>query len=112
MDALRHHEHMTEEVFSAETAAYRYLEVLPAGTTMIVHTNKPAGARTNEVAKLKKEPGKLGDWQVVSRPATADASLLPETWPAHPGIISSRTLADTFTANPDLWARVQEKTVR
>lgn len=111
MDALRQDGRMTDEVFDADTAAYRYLEVLPAGTTMIVHTkNEGAGARTNEVAKLKKEPGKMGDWQVVSRPATADASLLPETWPAHPGIISSRTLADTFTANRDLWARVQEKT--
>ncbi|KTR17088.1 hypothetical protein NS330_10030 [Curtobacterium citreum] len=99
-------------MFSAETAAYRYLDALPAGSTMTVHTNKPARARTNEVAKLKKETGKMGDWEVVSRPATADASLLPETWPAHPGIISTRTLADTFTANTDLWARVKEKPVK
>jgi hypothetical protein len=101
-----------EAVFSAETAAYRYLDALPAGSTMTVRTNNSVGSRTNEVAKLKKEPGNWGDWEVVSRPATADASLLPETWPAHPGIISTRTLADKFTADPDLWAQVKEKPVR
>lgn len=51
----------------------------------------------------------MGDWEVVSRPATANPALLPETWPGgHPEIISTRTLADTFAANPDLWAAVSE----
>lgn len=104
---------MTNEVvFSAKTAAYRYLDALPGGVTMTVHTDRSAGSRTNEVAVLKKEPGTFGDWQVVSRPKTADASLLPETWGEHPGIISTRTLADTFTTDSDLWARVNEETGR
>jgi hypothetical protein len=99
----------TEEVFSAATAANRYLQVLPAGTTMTVHTKEqPPGALTNEVAVLKKE-SREGDWQVMSKPKTADQSTLPETWAAHPGVISSRTLADTFMTNTDLWARVKEK---
>ncbi len=63
---------------------------------MTVYTNRSAGSRTNKVAVLKKEPGTWGDWQVVSRPETAAASLLPETWGEHPGIISTRTALASF----------------
>lgn len=72
---------------------------------MTVMTDNSAGARTNVVAVLRKHGDVFGDWEVLSRPSTADASLLPET---APGWISSRTLADTFSADPDLWASVDE----
>jgi hypothetical protein len=97
----------TEGVYNA---AFKFI---PQGTKMTVFTRVPGNARTNEVAVLRKEPkevdsGNWGDWEVLSRPKTADPSLLPETWSEHPGIISTRTLADTFQANPDLWAEVHD----
>lgn len=96
-------------VLNAETAIYACLKHLPGGAKMTVYTKNSNGARTNEVAVLKKEPDSWGDWQVVNRPKTADPMLLPETWPdGHPGIISSRTLADAFDSNPDLWADISE----
>lgn len=98
-------------VLDADTAVYRYLEALPAKTKMTVYTKRAAGARTNVVAVLQKEEG-FGDWQVVSRPATADAAQLPEAWPHEPGAISARTLADTFKSNRDLWADVNERSRR
>lgn len=77
---------------------------------MNVYTkNSAPGARTNIVAVLEKETDTWGDWKVVSRPVTADSSALPETWPGgHPGIISTRTLADAFDADEALWAEVTE----
>lgn len=99
----------TDVVLDAETGVYRYLDLLPGGSKMLVRTRGATKGRTNEVATLEKEPGPWGDWKVMSRPATADAALLPETWPGqHPGIISTRTLADTFMGNADLWASVRE----
>lgn len=97
-------------VLNLETALYVALKFVPEGTTMTVFTRNSSGARTNVVAKVRKEPGNgWGDWQVLERPKEADASLLPETWPSEdPGIISSRTLADTFQANVELWADIDD----
>lgn len=99
----------TDVVLDAETGVYRYLDLLPGGSRMLVLTRGPKRGRTNKVAILEKESDLYGDWKVVSRPATADASLLPETWPGqHPGLISTKTLAATFMGNTDLWASVRE----
>ena len=96
------------KVLSAETAIYRYLELLRAGAKMSVYTKNSGSARTNIVAMLRKEEG-WGDWEVVSRPATADPTLLPETFGGElAGMISATTLAETFESNRDLWAAVSE----
>ena len=97
-------------VLSAETALYAALKFLPEGTKLTVHTKDYGRARTNVVAELRKESGGgWDDWQILERPVTADSSLLPATWPHEdPAIISSRTLADTLGADPDLWANVDD----
>jgi hypothetical protein len=100
-------------VISSDGVYYAAFKFVPQGTRLTVYTRDRGNARTNEVAVLRKEPREVdsanwGDWEVVSRPKTADASLLPETWSAHPGIISTRTLADAFEANPGLWAEVHD----
>jgi len=98
-----------DKVVTAENALYRYFDVLRGGATMTVYTKNHGGARTNVVAVIRKEPGVWGDWEVVSRPATANPDFLPETWhEAHAGIISTATLAETFAADSDLWGSVSE----
>ena len=98
-----------EKVISADSALYRYFDLLRGGVRMTVYTKRSGAARTNVVAVLQKEHDDFGDWQVVSRPATADPAMLPETWGGvHAGIISTRTLADTFAADTDLWGTVRE----
>lgn len=99
---------VNDKVLNVETAFYRYLELLRAGAKMTVYTKNSGSVRTNVVAVLKKEDG-WGDWKVVSRPATANPALLPETFgEKHPGIISARTIADTFESDRELWATVKE----
>lgn len=93
-------------VLKADTALYRYLEVLNAGTKMTVYTRNSPGARTNVLAVLQKEKG-WGDWDFVQRPKTSDASQLPATWLENPEVISANDLAKAFE-NPDLWADVSE----
>lgn len=94
-------------VFDAETAAYRYLSVLPLGTKMTVYTRDSGGARTNVLAILEKE-NRSDDWRVLSRPSTADASQLRETWP-NEHAISTTDLAKAFTENAALWASLKER---
>jgi hypothetical protein len=97
-------------VLNAETAVYVALKFVPEGWKITVYTKDQGRARTNIVAELRKEPGGgWDDWQIIRRPATADDSLLPATWPhENPAIISSRTLADTLDANSDLWADIDD----
>lgn len=97
-------------VFNSETALYAALKSLPEGRTLTVYTRNSGRARTHTVAVLRKEPGGgWDDWQIIKRPATADASLLPATWPTEdPAVISSRDLADTLGTNADLWANVDD----
>jgi hypothetical protein len=97
-------------VLKIETALYAALKFLPEGTRMTVHTLDWAGARTNVLGELRKEVGRGShDWQIIHRPATADASQLPATWPSEdPAVVSSRTLADTLGSNPALWADVHD----
>lgn len=98
-------------LLSSETALYAALKFLPEGTRMTVNTKNHGRARTNTVGELRKEPGGGGnDWQILKRPATADASLLPADWPQEdPAVISSRTLADTLEAHPEMWADVDDQ---
>lgn len=97
-------------VINAETALYAALKFLPEGTKLTVYTKDSGRARTNTVAVLRKEPGGgWDDWQIVERPVTADASLLPATWPTEdPAVVSSRDLANVLGDNPDLWGNVDE----
>lgn len=97
-------------VINADTALYAALKFLPEGTKLTVYTKNSGRARTNTVAELQKEPGSgWDDWQIVKRPATADASLLPATWPTEdPAVISSRDLADILGSDLDLWANVDD----
>ncbi|WP_139722296.1 hypothetical protein [Serinicoccus chungangensis] len=97
-------------VLDSTTALYAALKFVPEGGRMTVYTRDSRRARTNVVAELRKEPGGgWDDWQVLRRPETADASLLPDTWPEeNPAIISCRTLADSLAENPDLWAEVED----
>ena len=97
-------------VLKIDTAMYVALKLVPEGMAMTVYTSDPAGARTNEVAVLRKEPNNgWADWQVVSRPKTADASLLPATHPEEqPEIIYSNDLARLLAGNPELWASIND----
>ena len=98
-------------VLKIDTAMYVALKFVPEGTRMTVYTENPAGARTKEVAVLRKElnNGGWGDWQVLSRPKTADPSLIPATHPGEqPEIIYSNDLAHVFSVNPDLWATIDD----
>lgn len=97
-------------VLNAEEALYVALKFVPEGSKMTVYTKDKGHARTNVVAELRKEPGGgWDDWQITRRPATVDDALLPATWPHEdPAIISSRTLADTLDANPNLWADIHD----
>ena len=97
-------------VINAETALYAALKFIPEGTKMTVYTKNSGRARTNTVAELRKEPGGgWDDWQILKRPVTADASLLPPTWPTEdPAVISSRDLARVLGDDPDLWADVHD----
>lgn len=98
-------------VINVETAMYVALKFVPEGTHMTVYTRNPSGARTNEVATLRKEPNNRGwgDWQIISRPKTADAELIPATISSeHPEIIFSRHLATVLSENPDLWASTHD----
>ena len=99
-------------VLKIDTAMYVALKFAPEGMRMTVYTKKHEGARTNEVAVLRKEPknGGWGDWQIISRPKTADASLIPATLPQeHPEIIYSNDLARVLSENPDLWADIADE---
>jgi hypothetical protein len=90
---------------------YVALKFVPEGTKMTVHTDKPGRALTNEVAVLRKEPnnGGWGDWQILSRPKTADASLIPATRPQEqPEIIYSKDLAQALSSDPNLWATIAD----
>lgn len=92
-------------VIKADTALYAAFKFLPEGTKIKVYTKNSGRARTNVVAELRKEPGGWDDWQILKRPATADATLLPATWPTEdPAVISSRDLAGALANDPDLWA--------
>lgn len=93
-------------VLDYKTGTYRYLMLLPGGTKMTVFTKAAGPARTNRVAELVREHDDFGDWQIVRRSQTADASLLPETF--GDGVISARDLADALDSNHDLWADVNE----
>lgn len=97
-------------VINAETALYAALKFLPEGTKLTVYTKDSGRARTNTVAVLRKEPGGgWDDWQILKRPATADDSLLPATWPTeNPAVVSSRDLANALEGNPDLWGNVDD----
>lgn len=92
-------------VIKADTALYAAFKFLPEGTKITVYTGNSGRARTNVVAKLRKQlGGGWDDWEILKLPATADASLLPATWPTEvPAIISSRDLADAMENDPDLW---------
>jgi hypothetical protein len=93
-------------VLNSDTAFYAALKFLPEGTKMTVYTRTPGKARTNVVAELRKELGNgWNDWEVLKRPASADASLLPEDQPA---IISTKTLAGALEVNSYLWASVDD----
>lgn len=101
----------TMTVLDAGTALYVALKMVPEGTRMTIYTRNRGRARTAEVAALRKEPnnGGWGDWEIVSRPKTADASLIRATITDHePPIIYSRHLAEAMTANPDLWAEIHD----
>jgi len=99
-------------VLKLDTAMYVALKFVPEGMRMTVYTKKHDGARTNEVAVLRKEAnsGGWGDWQILSRPETADARLIPATLPEeHPEIIYSSDLARVLSENPDLWATIADE---
>ncbi len=98
-------------VLDSRTALFAALKFLPEGTKMTVYTHDPGKARTNIVAELRKEPGGgWHDWQILKRPATADSSLLPATWPSEsPAVVSSQDLAETFANDPNLWATVHDE---
>lgn len=93
-------------VINADTALYAAFKFLPEGMKITVFTKNSGRARTNVVAQLRKERGGgWDDWQILQRPATADANLLPATWPAgDPAVISSQDLADALSNDPDLRA--------
>ena len=96
-------------VLKIDTAMYVALKFVPEGMQMTIYTNNSVGARTNVVAVLRKEPnnGGWGDWQILSRPKSADASLIPATLPQkQPEIIYSNDLARALSENPDLWASI------
>lgn len=98
-------------VLDSSTALYAALKFLPEGTKLTVYTRDKGGARTNVVAELRKEPGGgWHDWQIVKRPASADPSLLPATWPHEsPAVVHSQALAETFANDPNLWAEVHDE---
>lgn len=97
-------------VINSENALYAALKFLLEGTKLTVYTKNSGRARTNTVAELRKKPGGgWDDWQVLKRPASADASLLPSTFTnEEPEIVSTRTLADALEVNTDLWANVDD----
>ncbi|UYN84445.1 MAG: hypothetical protein KIT89_04435 [Microcella sp.] len=97
-------------VLKADNALYVALKMVPEGTRMTVYTSNQGSAKTNVVAELRKEPGSgWDDWQFLKRPATANAELLPATWPNEdPTIISSTALAESLGQNPDLWADISD----
>lgn len=98
-------------VIRSNTALYASLKFLSEGTRLTVHTDNQGQARTNVVAELRKEPNNGGfhDWQVLRRPVSADASLLPSTFTGEqPELLSNRALADALDANPDLWIHVDD----
>lgn len=97
-------------VINAETGLYAAFKFLPEGTKITVYTKNQGQARTNVVAELRKEQGNgWHDWQILKRPATAEKSLLPATWPTDdPAAISSSDLADTLNNNRDLSATVED----
>ena len=92
-------------VIKADTALYAAFKFLPEGTKITVYTKNSGRARTNVVAELRKQlGGSWDDWQVLKRPASADATLLLATWPTEdPPIVSSRDLAGALTNDTDLW---------
>lgn len=93
-------------VFDTTTATYLALKFAPGGTKLTVHTRTPGHSRTNEVVELRKEStGVWADWEVLSRPVTADAALVVED---SPGVVSNRALASAFEANHDLWADIDD----
>lgn len=100
--------HMT--VISSDNALYAALKFLPEGSRMTLFTRDSGAARTAIVAELRKEAGNgWHDWEILRRPATADASLLPATWSSEiPEATSTKSLADAMTANSDLWAEVHD----
>lgn len=98
-------------VIRSNTALYASLKFLAEGTKLTVFTDRHGQARTNVVAELRKEPNNGGfhDWQVLRRPASADATLLPSTFTGEdPELVSNRALADALEANPDLWIDVDD----
>ena len=97
-------------VLSVNTAMYAALKFLPEGTRLTVYTENSGPARTKIVATLRKElGGGWHDWQILTRPVTANESFLPATWPSEvPAVISSQDLARTLVENADLWADVKD----
>jgi hypothetical protein len=89
---------------------YCALKFLPEGTKLTVYTKDSGHAPTNVVAVLRKERGGgYDDWQIVKRPATADATLIPATWPTEdPAVVSSRDLANSLGSDPNLWGDVED----
>ena len=75
-------------VLNAETGLYRYLELLPAGTRITVHS-KATGprARTNIAAELQKERG-FGDWQILSWTDAVSSGQLSDRQALHARITS------------------------
>lgn len=93
-------------VLDTTTATYLAFKFAPGGTKLTVHTRAQGAARTNVVVELRKEStGVWADWEVLSRPVTADASLVAED---APGVVSNRALANSFEANHDLWADIDD----
>jgi hypothetical protein len=97
-------------LLSSATGLLAALKLVPEGKKMTIRTHAVGRARTNVVARLRKEPGGgWDDWQILLRPATADDSVLPATWPhENPAIISSQDLADTLAKYPELWADIED----
>lgn len=94
---------MTKDaVLKPETAIYRYLDVLGAGSELTIYTSGPHKGRTNRLAVLTKEPGAWGDWH-------PKGELRVEIKSFDDGAISSNSVSDLLTGNPQLWASVDEK---
>lgn len=95
-------------VLNSDDGLYAALKIAQEGTRMTIYTKDPGASRTNVVAELCKTIGNgWHDWDILRRPATADHSLLVADWPDDdPPGISSRKVAETLTANRDLWAQI------
>ncbi len=93
-----------DAVLKPDTAVYRYLYVLGAGSVVTIFTTDPAHKSwTDRVAVLTKEGGTWAGW----RPKPGEVRI--EITSSDDGTISSNTIADLLMGNPYLWASVNEK---